>query len=348
MKKFIGISCLLVFLIIIATPIFIYSYYNRMLKQSPSQSEELVSIEIPLGANTEKVAEILKDKNLIIDERIFIYYGKISGDSANIQAGKFNISGNLTIPQIYSVLNKPVTNEIIISFAEGLRGDEIATAIQKDFREYKNQEEVIFDKDEFIEIIYSTPSSELKSKYPFLIDATNLEGFLFPDSYRVFPDANTNEVINKLLENFNAKVYAKTKDLENQMFPDNFSYYEIINLASIVEREGVNSEERPVISSILLNRLNGKLNGIKLLQADATLLYDTGSWDASKLDKSSESPYNSYKFAGLPPTPICNPGYESIISVFESKESPYLYYLHKNGRFLTARTYSEHVANLRN
>lgn len=348
MKKFITISCLGIILIIISVPFLIYTYYNQALEKTPNNGDELFQVEIPVGANAEKVAEILKKENLIVDERVFVYYGRFSGNTSNIQAGKFNIPSNMTIPEVYSILQKPVINEITISFPEGLRGDEIANAIQKDFSEYKNQEEVSFNKDKFIEIIYSAPSSDLKSKYPFLIDATNLEGFLFPDSYRVFPSTDENGVIEKLLDNFNNKVYSKTKDLENPMFPADFNYYKIINLASIVEREGINSVERPVISSILLNRLNGKLNGIKLLQADATLLYDTGSWDASKLDKSSESLYNSYKFAGLPPTPICNPGYESVISVFESKESPYLYYLHKNGRFLTAKTYSEHVANLRN
>ncbi len=160
MKKIITISCFGIILLIILIPFLIYTYYNQALEKTPNNGDELFQVEIPVGANAEMVAEILKKDNLIIDERVFVYYGRFSGNSSNILAGKFNIPSNLTIPEVYSILQKPVINELTISFPEGLRGDEIANALDKNFNGYENQEEVIFDKEDFVEIIYKTPSSD--------------------------------------------------------------------------------------------------------------------------------------------------------------------------------------------
>jgi UPF0755 protein len=153
----------------------------------------------------------------------------------------------------------------------------------------------------------------------------SLEGFLFPDTYYVSEKSTTKDIVEILLTGYENKFlnyYEKNKSKTT------YSLYELTTLASIVEREARNDIERKNISNIFIKRLAGKMQGVKLLQADATLLYSKKDWkySLSQKDKDSNDPYNTYKFTGLTPTPICNPGESSLKSTIDYIENNYFYH----------------------
>ena len=181
----------------------------------------------------------------------------------------------------------------------------------------------------------------------FLIASASVEGHLFPDTYRFFPNTPAQEVVNALTSNFDKRTSDLTVDTSTLV------------LASIVERESINDADRPIIAEVYLNRIK---QGMKL-QADPTVVYakatnylathaiqDTGYdfWPAiTRADyQSVTSPFNTYLVDGLPPSPICDPGIKSIEAVITPAKHNYLYFGYKNGKLLLATTLSQHEAQL--
>lgn len=195
---------------------------------------------------------------------------------------------------------------------------------------------------------------------------TTLEGFLFPDTYLFAKNSTPEEIINKILENFEKRINSLDINTQNSYhvipgYEDltlsindapGLTLYQVLILASIVEKEsggaGITAaelnEQRAIIAGIFYNRLK---KGIAL-QSDATVNYVTGKTNASASleDLKVNSPYNTYKYAGLPPGPICNPSLASIKAVLFPKKTDYYYFLHKqpSGQVLYSRTFEEHVS----
>ncbi|KKP66163.1 MAG: Aminodeoxychorismate lyase, partial [candidate division WS6 bacterium GW2011_GWE1_34_7] len=160
----------------------------------------------------------------------------------------------------------------------------------------------------------------------------NLEGYLYPDKYAFSNTATTEEVLKIFLDNFKKKV--GTED----------SYEDLI-IASMVEREGYTSSDRPMIADIIKRRLDEGW----LLQIDATLLYPEKDWKhiITDIDKKKDNLYNTYKYAGLPPTPICNPGLEAINATRNPQSNNFYFYIHdKDGNVHYAETLAEHNRNV--
>jgi UPF0755 protein len=177
-----------------------------------------------------------------------------------------------------------------------------------------------------------------------------VEGFLFPDTYEFRADATPEEIVQALLENFERRVPPETRARAEQL---GRPFYQVLIVASIVEREAAVPEERPVIASVFYNRLRENMP----LQADPTVQYALGSpgnWWPS-LDTVPDlaavvSPYNTYRNAGLPPGPICNPGLAAIQAALSPAQTDYLYFVTRgdgSGAHVFARTYEEHVRNIR-
>jgi UPF0755 protein len=167
-----------------------------------------------------------------------------------------------------------------------------------------------------------------------------MEGFLLPETYFIDPAATEKDIIKIMNDEFN-KFW--TKKLEIRAEELNMTKKDIITLASIVEKEAVSANERPVIAGIFYNRLAKKMR----LESCSTVLYAMGI-NKERLtfdDLKFNSPYNTYKHAGLPPGPICNPGKETIMSVLFPKKTSYLYFVSKgDGTHLFATTLNEHVS----
>ncbi len=306
-KKIITIVIILTAFIL--TPILIFlmlkTHYNAALEDPNSSSEEVIEFEIMQGESIDTIIPSLIAQELLREEyrNYFLIYLKTNETIPKIQAGVFQIPQNLTMKELAQTLQTADAPSIWITIPEGLRADEIAQIFSKDLANV--------DQEAFISFLTNQDFINTLSLHGENI--TSLEGFLFPDKYFIDKEAETKDVVILLVENFKNKV------------PKDYNYEDII-LASLIEREGINADDRRIISGILQKRLEEQW----LLQVDATLLYQKKDWKyvITVQDIEENHEYNTYLYHGLPPTPICNPGLDAISSVFEPKETDYYYYIH--------------------
>ena len=259
------------------------------------------------GSGASLVGNNLYKEGLIKSPLAFRLYVQVTGKASKIQAGEYRLTPSFSLFQLVEELGKGPA-EIWVTVPEGLRREEIASKFASSLG--KNQE--------FID--------------EFLIASEDNEGYLFPDTYLFPKTATATAIVNKMVATFESK----TADL-------GLTKSDVV-LASLIERETKTNAERPVVAGILNNRLDIGM----ALQVDATLQYAKGSWEPIFVsDKSINSPFNTYKFAGLPPSPICNPGLSSLSAAAAPEDSDYFYYLHaSNGQIYYARTLSEHNENV--
>lgn len=173
-------------------------------------------------------------------------------------------------------------------------------------------------------------------------DFIGLEGYLFPDTYRVYADASVEDIVGRMLDNFGGKMNPERVE---EITKSGRSLHQIITMASLIEAEIANHEDRATAAGILWKRRDRGM----LLQVDATVNYVTGKHDprVSREDSSVDSAYNTYKYPGLPRGPIGNPGMSAILAALRPKESPYWFFLTtKDGKTVFSRTLEEHNANV--
>ncbi|MBI4037464.1 endolytic transglycosylase MltG [Candidatus Curtissbacteria bacterium] len=323
--KFIVIG--VIFIILVVTPIALNKYYNYLLAaRSTSQSEDTIFIVRP-GEAVTNIASNLKNEGLIKSPLAFRLLVSQMGIAKSIQAGDFRLSASMTSRRIAEELTHGAI-DVWITIPEGLRLEEQAAKIEEKLN-FGNSI-LAFDKKEYIK--------------------NAKEGYMFPDTYLIPKDASTTDVINRLSETF----AIKTEKLLKSKNKTNLAEDEIIILASLIEREAKNDDERPVIAGILLNRIKSNL----ALQVDATVQYAKGYdssqntwWPQVSTDdyQKVKSPYNTYLSLGLPPGPICNPGIKSIEAALNPTQTEYYYYLHDTeGKIHYAETIDEHNENIRN
>jgi UPF0755 protein len=183
-------------------------------------------------------------------------------------------------------------------------------------------------------------STDLAQTFSFLRErprGATLEGFLFPDTYRIWRDANIKDVVSKMLANFDEKI---SPDLREEIHHTKRSLFEIVTMASLVEKEVADESDRKIVADILWKRLD---LGIPL-QVDATVNYVTGKKGSPNAsDLTTKSPYNTYQNRGLPPGPIANPGLGAILAALRPTRNPYLYYLSTpEGTTIFSRSLEEH------
>lgn len=284
------------------------------------------------GEGLEKIATDLRGQNLISNAFIFELYMKGAGLSGKIQAGEYEIPGNLNMKDLAEeiTLGKIVTNKITIP--EGWSNDQIGDYLAS---------HTTITKAGFLVAAGYEPS---RDKYGFLSGLTagnSLQGFLFPDTYQLPLHPTADGVIEKMLANFNKKYTAELKASESSV---GLSTEEVVTLASIVEREVPKTADRKIVAGIFENRL---ANGMPL-QSDITVLYAEGrnKGEVTTMDTNYDSPYNTYLHVGLPPTPIDNPSIQSIEAVLAPTKTNYLYFLAApDGTVYYATTVDQHNAN---
>lgn len=270
------------------------------------------------GQGVRAIAKNLKDEKLIKDQIAFFLLTKQTGLDNKIQAGSFRLNPSMSAQEIAKALTVG-TEDVWITIPEGQRAGEISDALEKVMPNYD------------------------PSWYKKLEDN---EGYLFPDTYLLPKEADVDTIISIMTNNFDAKY--ETIDTSKT----NLSKAQIVTLASLIEREARHDEDRPMVSSVIHNRLN---IGMKL-DIDATLQYIKGydnyqkKWWSSNItnaDKTSSSSYNTYNHAGLPPAPISNPGLTSLQAAVNPASTDYLYYItDKNGVNRYAETLDQHEANI--
>lgn len=296
-----------------------YGWWTDSTRAVEPKDTTPVSFTIHAGDGVRAIAANLSENGLIRSPTAFFILVKWMGIEKNLQAGDFRLNRAMDGKTIALSLTHGY-QDVWITTLEGWRDEEIAQELSKNL---------------------DIPTTV------FLKAAR--EGYMFPDTYRVPHDATAGAVVNMFRTTFDEKV---TPAMREAFAKEGLTIDQAITLASIVEREGRTSSDRPVIAGILLKRFKAGWP----LQADATLQYALGYQSAEKswwkkyltdADRAVESPYNTYLHTGLPPGPICNPGLSSITAVAYPTMTDYWYYLHDpSGDVHYAKTIDEHNANI--
>ncbi len=276
----------------------------------PSSSQHVVRIE--RGMNAEQIGARLKEAGVIRSRIFFVWSAYFSGKQNRLGAGSFEFTGpKSTFTVLGTLLAQHSERAVLIT--EGSTVKEIAKVLS---------------------------SAGMPAGLRFESIATSAEGYLFPDTYRFYESASAEEVVDVMQKEFEEKIQPLAADIQSS----GRSKKDIITMASIIEREVRTPRDKALVSGILWKRMRGGMP----LQVDATLFYITGkaSHELDAADLESISPYNTYKHKGLPPTPISNPGLESIKASIHPIESPYFFYLSgSDGVTHYARTFDEHKKN---
>jgi len=303
MRKFISILLILFLL-------GVFLYQGAYLPKSPFSVEgKLFSIE--RGQNVFQIAENLEREGLIKNKYFFDFYVFLKGVQRKLQAGEYELSPSMSIAEIAKkiILGDVVKEEITI--IEGWNLKDIG---------FYFENKGMFQAEELYD------------------ERAEVEGYFFPDTYQIRRGATLAEIINKAVDNFNKKL---TSDLRGEIERQGKTIFEIVTMASLIEKEVKTKEDKELVSGILWKRLENNIP----LQVDATITYITGkrTTKISKEETQIDSPYNTYKYLGLPIGPICNPGLESISAALYPKSSQYWYYLSvPEGETIFSKTLEEH------
>lgn len=331
-------------LFFIGVPALVFIFYAlfQIFMPLSRNAPEDVPFEIAKGESVGAVSERLAEKNIIRSPFFFNLTARLRGVTKNIQAGVYTIRSDISINALVTLFSSNMSsNEITITIPEGWTTKDIAQYLQ---------EKGIVQAADFLraaEKDYSSDFEFLKNISRKNTGFSPLEGYVFPDTYRIFKDATPEDIIRVMLRNFDRKF---SPELRTETSSQKKSIHQIITMASIIEREVRKPEDKALVSGILWKRLD---LGIPL-QADASVVYlKTDGRSRTAIDKvflddlKIDSPYNTYKYRGLPPGPLSNPGLESIRAALYPQSSPYFYYLSASddGTTIFSRTLEEHNAN---
>jgi UPF0755 protein len=300
-----------------------------------------VPFTVEVGETAVSVANRLYEQSLISDPDVFRRFLSYNGLDATLEAGDYELRRNMTMREIGEALQKANFEEVALTIPEGWRAEEIAEMLTR---------ENIMDGTLFL----ATVRQGVGVEHPLLADrpaGASYEGYLFPDTYRLPIKATPEDLIQRMVENMASKIPPNALDLAAG---EGYSFFEILTIASIVEREAVLPTERPTIASVYLNRLAQNM----YLQADPTVQYamgyqtDAGVWWKTPvtLDEYSQvnSPYNTYLNPGLPPGPIANPGASSINATLQPEQTDYIFFMGCGGEgaHLFANNFETHEQNV--
>ncbi len=325
---------IIIIIVIIAAGSFLY--WRNLNSPVDMNGQEQIYI-VNKGEAIKQVADNLKKENLI---RSAVYFKYAIGAGSNIKAGEYLISPKLNTGEIIKILTmgEALSREKSIRIIEGWSN--------KDIGAYFEKNDIISAKD--FMALANAPLGQWKfsfAKPDFLNDApkkVGLEGYLFPDTYRIFNDTTGEGVISKMLDNFGKKL---TPGLREEMKRQKKTIYEIITMASVIEKEVRSTDDMKIVSGIFWNRIKDG----QALQSCATLAYILGvnKPQYSVEDTKVDSPYNTYKYRGLPPGPIANPGFNAINAAVYPENTDYNYFLSDpaTGQTIFSKTLQEHNAN---
>lgn len=302
-------------------------------------------IAIPQGAGSRVIGAHLKTEGIVRSKWAFVTYVFLQNRASDLKPGEYTFFSDMNIPEIANDLIRGGATEILLTVPEGWTSADIAKKLESEkvatLQEFLNA--TGYPNTDY-RIDQKLPQPEnLADTFSFLADKpwyVGLEGYLFPDTYRIFRDSTPEEIIEKILENMDKKL---TPDLREEIARQKKSVFAIITIASLIEKEVRTDEDRAVVSGILWKRLERNMP----LQIDATINYITGGKNpsATREDTKINSPYNTYLYAGLPLGPIANPGLSAIQAAIYPKKSPYLFYLSTpEGKTIFSRILEEHNA----
>jgi UPF0755 protein len=276
------------------------------------------SILIKKGSSLRKVSVILKQEGIIRDPNLFVRMGTFLGKKKEVKAGEYEFHTRMHPWEVLNILTKGQVKHRLVTIAEGFTLSQIAQLLD---------DSEIVEKKAFLE---KASSPALIISLGLSYSATSkpeapLEGYLFPNTYHLLREMNPEEIIQMMVLQFK-KVFNHEWIRKGSQL--GMSQREIVILASIIEKEASLLEEKPLISAVFHNRLKKKIS----LQSDPTVIYGIKNFNGNltRADLQRPSPYNTYLNHGLPPTPICNPGKDSLFAALHPSPVSYLYFVSKN------------------
>ena len=309
----------LVLIVLIGT----LSFYSIILSWNINCQNPDHLIIISKGASAQSVAKLLQEESCIQNEAILIIALTMTMKNRRIFPGRYNLKGISTIGQLVDVITSQSSDRIKVTLIEGWTIEQFADELKKKFE---------IDSYKFL---------RLCNNYNFIhsmgIDAPSLEGFLFPDTYIFLKTYTEEDIIQVLVNQFTHNI----QELQTTTSSVKINIREIATMASIIQGEAMYEDEMPIISSVYHNRLKQGM----LLQADPTIQYIIPGKPRRLYNKDLEAnnPYNTYKYRGLPPGPINNPGLAALKAAFKPLETEYLYFVSNGkGRHIFTHTVDEH------
>lgn len=291
-----------------------------------------VQVTVAQGDNLNTIIQDLKDQKVITSRFLFKLYSKFHGSIQTIRPGIISIPKGSDYKEILKLVAKPDSDEISVTIPEGYELREIADKLEK---------EGLIDKDKFYDTVRNG-SFDFSFLKGLPASDNRLEGFLFPDTY-TFSKTLDNEttIIEKMLKRFD-QIYSR--DLSSKAKQFSLTDYEAVTLASVIEREAMKKDDFYLVSSVFHNRLK-RTDSLRYLQSCATVQYILKERKSvlSEKDTKIDSPYNTYRYPGLPAGPICSPGKAAIEAALNPKQSDYLFFLNDSeGKLHFSATYAEH------
>jgi UPF0755 protein len=330
------------------------SMHQAELNQPAGDDPTAVTFVVESGETAAEVAMRLEEEGLVVNGEVFRRFMTYQGLDVSLEAGTYSLRSSMTMHEIAEALQHGGSGAVRVTIPEGWRMEQVGWLLEQ---------QGLMRSDDFVSYAQTA-----QYDYPWLAErpsGSSLEGFLFPDTYELAVDATPKTVVDLMLATFDARVAPEIegrlagKEIFDLALSDYrpMTTFDVMILASIIEREAVVPEERPIIASVYFNRLDPAYveETALRLSSDPTIQYakgydpDTGNWwnpmspgEGQTLD----SPYNTFKVQGLPPGPICSPGLASILAVLNPADTDYLYFQAVgDGSHVFAATLEEHLQN---
>jgi len=341
------VAVLLLGLLIFAGVYFAWTTVTDIFQPVNTDQGKTVAIVVQNGDTALQIADELQAKGLIRNALAFRIWARIKGLDTHLQAGAYNLNTSMTIDAIIGQLLNAQPDYYVVSIPEGLRIEQIVQRLRAaGLPKFKAQE--------FLNYTRNPAQFPDAAKYPILksiSSGNSMEGLLFPDTYMIPVNATARDVVNMMLIEFTGKV--QQNHVEVLAKQNRMTLYQMVILASIVEREIVFDKDRLLVGSVYWNRIyrqNDETMG--LLDADPTVQYardslpgTTSYWKPLQDVGSNiapDSPWNTYKNKGFPPTPICNPGLASMLAAAAPARTDYYFFFSKkDGMNVYAKTLAE-------
>jgi UPF0755 protein len=320
-----GVVAILFFLVIV----FAAALYFRHEIAAPLSREGFERlVEIRQGESASAIARSLSAKGVLKHRLVFILFAALQGTTHKLRAGTYLFTSEMTIRDVHRMLLRGDTAAVKIIIPEGLTIKQVARRLK--------QRGLISDEEQFIELC-----NDAEFAQELGINSATLEGYLYPETYFFLPGTPSEEIVDAFVRTFHHQVGPLMEQRPEAGKKGALTPYEVLILASIVEREARNEAEKPTIASVYLNRLRRRMK----LESCATVRYVLDKWEAplTKADLKVDSPYNTYVHYGLPLAPICSPGKGSVLAVLHPATTDYYFYCYRgDGTHQFSRTLAEH------
>ena len=308
-------------------------YFRNQVYYSQGKYVGQKMFEIQKGEGNAEIADRLEKEGLISGKYFFLYYVHSHNLINKIMPGEYQLNGATTIPEIATTITTAQEQFVKVTFPEGFTATQMAARLTANG----------LPGEEFLALVKNP--GDLKKRYSYLTPATvtTLEGYLFPDTYFFKKDVTAVGIVGRLLDTFDKNLDSKMRE---DIATGKRTITSVVIMASIIQKEVQTPEDMKIVADVFWKRVDASAR----LQSDATLSYilndKVDQHNAKEL--ATDSPYNSYMYAGLPPTPIANPGVDALVAAISPTSSPYNYFLTAkiNGetKVVFSATYDEHVA----